>query len=30
MLLMERLMTSSDQFEVDVCNKCGLFGYLGW
>lgn len=30
MLLMERLMISSDQFEVDVCNKCGLFGYSGW
>ena len=30
MLLMERLMISSDQFEVDVCNKCGLLGYSGW
>ena len=30
MLLMERLMISSDQFEVDVCGKCGLLGYSGW
>lgn len=29
-LLMERLMISSDQCEVDVCNKCGLLGYSGW
>lgn len=27
---MERLMISSDQCEVDVCNKCGLLGYSGW
>ncbi|CAF0705914.1 unnamed protein product [Brachionus calyciflorus] len=30
MLLMERLMISSDQFEIDICNKCGLLGYSGW
>lgn len=30
MLLMERLMISSDQFEVDLCNNCGLLGYSGW
>ncbi len=30
MLLMERLMISSDQFEVDLCNRCGLLGYSGW
>jgi DNA-directed RNA polymerase III subunit RPC2 len=30
MLLMERLMISSDQFDIDVCNKCGLLGYSGW
>ncbi|KAI1721433.1 RNA polymerase rpb2, domain 6 domain-containing protein [Ditylenchus destructor] len=30
MLLMERLMVSSDQFQVDVCMKCGLIGYTGW
>ncbi|AGO12973.1 AaceriADL275Cp [[Ashbya] aceris (nom. inval.)] len=29
-LLLERLMLSSDAFEVDVCNKCGLMGYSGW
>ena len=29
-LLMERLMTSSDQFEVYVCEGCGLMGYAGW
>ncbi|CAN6485138.1 unnamed protein product [Victoria cruziana] len=27
MLIMERLMTSSDQFQVHVCTKCGLLGY---
>jgi DNA-directed RNA polymerase III subunit RPC2 len=27
MLLLERLMISSDQFEVQVCNHCGLMGY---
>eukprot|EP00794_Sanderia_malayensis_P007070 gene7070-7865_t len=30
MLLLERLMISSDAFEVDVCEKCGLIGYSGW
>ena len=30
MLLLERLMISSDQFQVDVCCKCGLMGYSGW
>lgn len=30
MLLLERLMISSDAFEVDVCNNCGLLGYSGW
>ncbi|KAK2158794.1 hypothetical protein LSH36_164g11051 [Paralvinella palmiformis] len=30
MLLLERLMISSDAFEVEVCNKCGLLGYSGW
>ncbi|ANZ76081.1 BA75_03066T0 [Komagataella pastoris] len=29
-LLLERLMISSDAFEVDVCNTCGLMGYNGW
>lgn len=29
-LLLERLMISSDAFEVDVCNKCGLMGYNNW
>merc|ERR1711878_210399 len=30
MLLVERLMISSDAFDVDVCNKCGLLAYSGW
>ncbi|CAL4144068.1 unnamed protein product, partial [Meganyctiphanes norvegica] len=30
MLLLERLMISSDAFDVDVCNTCGLLGYSGW
>ncbi|KAM5171926.1 LOW QUALITY PROTEIN: DNA-directed RNA polymerase III subunit RPC2 [Mantella aurantiaca] len=30
MLLLERLMISSDAFEVDVCGECGLLGYSGW
>ncbi|CAH1183423.1 unnamed protein product [Phaedon cochleariae] len=30
MMLVERLMVSSDQCEVDVCNKCGRLGYCGW
>lgn len=29
-LLLERLMLSSDAFEVDICNQCGLMGYNGW
>ncbi|CCD24971.1 DNA-directed RNA polymerase III core subunit RET1 NDAI_0E01550 [Naumovozyma dairenensis CBS 421] len=29
-LLLERLMISSDAFEVDVCDECGLMGYSGW
>ncbi|ODM89004.1 DNA-directed RNA polymerase III subunit RPC2 [Orchesella cincta] len=29
-LLVERLMLSSDAFNVDVCNSCGLMGYSGW
>ncbi|KAK9453154.1 hypothetical protein V1511DRAFT_505784 [Dipodascopsis uninucleata] len=29
-LLLERLMISSDAFEVDVCSHCGLMGYGGW
>lgn len=29
-LLLERLMISSDAFEVEVCEKCGLMGYSGW
>jgi len=29
-LLMERLMISSDQFTVNVCQECGLIGYQGW
>lgn len=28
MLLYERLMLSSDPFEVQVCRKCGLLGYF--
>lgn len=30
MLLMERLMVSSDEFMVHVCNECGMIGYKGW
>ena len=30
MLLMERLMISSDAFTATVCNKCGLLGYSDW
>ncbi|KAG4304684.1 hypothetical protein PORY_001737 [Pneumocystis oryctolagi] len=29
-LLLERLMLSSDAFEVHVCETCGLIGYKGW
>eukprot|EP00897_Mesotaenium_endlicherianum_P004680 jgi/Mesen1/423/ME000100S10653 len=27
MMILERLMISSDQFEVQVCTQCGLMGY---
>ncbi|KAJ2764369.1 DNA-directed RNA polymerase III complex subunit Rpc2, partial [Coemansia nantahalensis] len=30
MLLLERLMYSSDVFEVHVCGDCGYLGYKGW
>ena len=30
MLLLERLMLSSDAFNVDVCTSCGLLGYQKW
>ncbi|KAK0174498.1 hypothetical protein PV327_010260 [Microctonus hyperodae] len=30
MMLVERLMISSDSFDVDICNKCGLMAYSGW
>jgi len=30
MLLVERLMISSDAFSSDVCNTCGLLAYSGW
>eukprot|EP00049_Salpingoeca_infusionum_P023354 m.11617 g.11617 ORF g.11617 m.11617 type:complete len:1137 (+) comp5753_c0_seq2:128-3538(+) len=30
MLLLERLMVSSDAFEVHACSQCGLLGYAGW
>lgn len=30
MLLNERLMISSDETTVNVCEKCGLIGYLGY
>lgn len=30
MLLIERLMLSSDAYMADVCANCGLFGYLNW
>ena len=29
-LLLERLMISSDKFEVHACESCGLMGYNGW
>ncbi|CDK28536.1 unnamed protein product [Kuraishia capsulata CBS 1993] len=29
-LLLERLMLSSDAFDVDICGECGLMGYNGW
>lgn len=30
MLIMERLMISSDAFEINVCEKCGFPGYQGY
>jgi len=30
MLLMERLMISSDEFKVHACRGCGLIGYKDW
>ncbi|XP_014238823.1 DNA-directed RNA polymerase III subunit RPC2 [Trichogramma pretiosum] len=30
MMLIERLMISSDSFDVDVCNNCGLMAYSGY
>ncbi|XP_022166831.1 DNA-directed RNA polymerase III subunit RPC2 [Myzus persicae] len=30
MLIIERLMLSSDVVEMDVCKLCGLFSYSGW
>ncbi|EDQ88087.1 uncharacterized protein MONBRDRAFT_26625 [Monosiga brevicollis MX1] len=30
MLLLERLMISSDAFEVHACSQCGLLGSAGW
>ena len=30
MLLLERLLLSSDAFNVDICNQCGLLGYQKW
>lgn len=30
MLIMERLMLSSDAFRVDVCNVCGRLAYSSW
>ncbi len=29
-LLLERLMLSSDAHECDVCERCGMMGYLDW
>jgi DNA-directed RNA polymerase III subunit RPC2 len=29
-MLIERLMLSSDAFQVSVCESCGLLGYAGW
>ena len=30
MLVIERLMISSDTYRVQVCNTCGLFAYSNW
>ena len=29
-LLVERLMLSSDKFDCDLCQTCGMMGYHGW
>lgn len=29
-LMLERLMLSSDSFEIDACQECGLMGYNGY
>ncbi|KAF8331948.1 beta and beta-prime subunits of DNA dependent RNA-polymerase [Cantharellus anzutake] len=29
-LLLERLMISSDAFEIHCCQTCGMMGYAGW
>ena len=29
-LLLERLMISSDATKIDICQRCGLFGYKGY
>ena len=29
-LLLERLMVSSDAFDTQVCEKCGMLAYKGW
>lgn len=29
-LLLERLMISSDAFDAQVCEKCGMLAYSGW
>ncbi|KAL1902157.1 DNA-directed RNA polymerase III complex subunit Rpc2 [Ceratocystis pirilliformis] len=29
-LLLERLMLSSDAVQIDICQRCGLFGYKGY
>lgn len=29
-LLVERLMLSSDRFDTQVCEKCGMLAYKGW
>ncbi|KAL9643773.1 hypothetical protein ABK040_016075 [Willaertia magna] len=29
-LLLERLMLSSDEYKIHVCDECGLIGYMGY
>ena len=29
-LLLERLMISSDRFDTQVCEQCGMLAYKGW